>query len=263
MSRSGGLRVISQKTRKILWGRSGNRCAICKLKLTADATKSDNESVLGEECHIISGREHGPRFDVSLPQDRLNAPENLILLCPTHHKAVDDQFHTYTSEKLQAIKTQHEDWVSSTLTEEAAATPLCIRRIRIPSHLMRLTSGRDILAIVGDASGYAFLHDEPESEAEVELLSGFLQEAQDYGEIAASLEAGDRVKVAFRISTLLNELAQAGFWVFGEQELQQIEGGVGLPSPFPVAILRVIRKINPEIIRVDMSSIERAGTGKS
>ena len=52
---------ITDKTRKILWGRSGNRCAICKNELVIDATGQDAESVVAEECHIISPRQNGPR----------------------------------------------------------------------------------------------------------------------------------------------------------------------------------------------------------
>jgi hypothetical protein len=248
--------VISAKTRKILWARSANRCAICKNKLTVDATSSDHDSVLGEECHIVSGKEHGPRFDASFPEEHLDGLPNLILLCPTDHKTVDDQCRTYTPQVLLAIKAQHEAWVSSRLTKGDSAPPLRIRRLKIPSHLVRITSGAGLLTLVGEASAYDFQHDEPENEAEVELLSGFLQEAWDYGEIADSLEAGDRVRAAFRISNLLGELEQGGFWVFGEQEVQRIEGGVTLPSSFPVAVLRVIRKTSPEIIKIVCPSDE-------
>src|SRR5205085_1467643 len=48
--------AISDKTRKLLWGRSGNRCAICRRTLSVDGTVVDAEAVVGEECHIVSGR---------------------------------------------------------------------------------------------------------------------------------------------------------------------------------------------------------------
>ena len=46
--------AINDKTRKVLWGRSGNRCAICRRELVLDATTVDDVSVVGEECHIVS-----------------------------------------------------------------------------------------------------------------------------------------------------------------------------------------------------------------
>ncbi len=92
---------ISDKTRKILWGRSGNRCAVCRLELVVDRTSADDESVVGEECHIISEKGRGPRNDPAFPADQIDKPENLILLCCVHHKMIDDQYETYTVELLK------------------------------------------------------------------------------------------------------------------------------------------------------------------
>ena len=256
--------AISEKTRKILWGRSGNRCALCRHELVIDATAADDESVVGDECHIVSGKTQGPRHDPAFPSERLDEPENLILLCRVHHKMVDDQCETHTVEILQKLKTNHETWVSSTLAEGKQVPPVRLRRIKenIPSHLIRLTSGQDVFKIVGNSSAFSFEHDEPESEAEAELLSSFLQEAQDWSDLYSDLEAGDRVNAAYRMSTLVRDLEMAGFWVFGSREIQRLEGGVGAPSPFPVAILRITRAANPEIIHVDLRP-ETAATEKS
>ncbi len=253
--------AVSDKTRKILWGRSGNRCAIFRHELVVDATPGDDESVIGEECHIVSRAGSGPRFNPSVPESDLDDSANLTLLCRVHHKMVDDQHETYTVEVLRSLKANHEKWVSSTLTEGKPIGPVRVRRIagNIPSHLVRLTSGRDPFAVVDGASGYAFEHEEPTSDAEAELLASFLQEMQDYGEVSTVLEAGDRVQAGFRMSALLQDLAQAGFWVFGGREVRRLEGGVAAPSPFPVAILQFLRKSNPEIIRVDLG----AGTGQN
>jgi len=246
--------AISEKDRKILWGRAGNRCALCRHELVIDSTVADDESVVGDECHIVSGKAQGPRHDPAFPAERLDEPDNLVLLCRIHHKMVDDQCEAYTVEVLQKLKVNHEKWVSSTLAGDKQVPPVRLRRIKenIPSHLIRLTSGQDVMKIVGNSSAFSFEHDEPQSQAEVELLSAFLQEAQDWGDLYSDLEAGDRVKAAYRMSTLVRELDEAGFWVFGGREVQRLEGGVGAPSSFPVAILRVAHATNPEIIRVDL-----------
>src|SRR3981189_553583 len=107
--------AISDKTRKILWARSGNRCAKCRRQLVEGATRSDTESVVGDECHIVSGQSQGPRSDSSFPAARLDEPDNLILLCRVHHKIVDDQTQTYTVEALRMLKVTQETWVASTL----------------------------------------------------------------------------------------------------------------------------------------------------
>lgn len=249
--------AITDKTRKILWGRSGNRCAMCRHELVVDATPSDDESVVGDECHIISGKGQGPRYDPKFPSDRLDEPENLILLCRVHHKMTDDQRETYSTDVLRKLKANHEKWVSSALTEQQAIPPVRVRRVEenIPRHLIRLTSGQAILAVVDSAYAFTFEHDELKSPAEMDLISGFFQEAQDYGDLSGDLEAGGRVKAAFEMSARLEELEQAGFWVFGAREIRWLEGGVSSPSPFPVAILNVLRADSSEILKVDLTKI--------
>jgi hypothetical protein len=73
-----------------------------------DATETDDESLIGEECHIIAKSVDGPRGNPDFPADRINKYENLILLCSIHHKIIDDQPNTYTAEYLNQLKTEHE-----------------------------------------------------------------------------------------------------------------------------------------------------------
>jgi hypothetical protein len=229
-----------------------------------DAVTTDDDSVVGDECHMVSSKPQGPRYDSTFPPERLDEPENLILLCRVHHKMVDDQYETYTAKVLQGLKANHEKWVSWTLGDRKQLPPVRCHRIKenVPSYLAHLTSGQDVMKIVGDTCAFSFEHDEPRSEAEVELLSGFLQEAQDWGDLSSDLEAGGRVRAAYGMSTLVRELEKAGFWVFGGREVQRLEGGAGPPTSFPVAILRVARATNPEIIRADLRA-EAAQTQRS
>jgi hypothetical protein len=106
---------ISDKTRKILWGRSGNHCAICHHELVMNATSLDDKSVVGEECHIIAREPNGPRGQSPLTPDERDSYDNLILLCRVHHKLIDDQPNAYDVQCLKKIKTQHEAWVRESL----------------------------------------------------------------------------------------------------------------------------------------------------
>ena len=45
--------TIKGKDIKILWGRSGNRCAICRTQLTQDAAAVSAAFTLGEQAHIV------------------------------------------------------------------------------------------------------------------------------------------------------------------------------------------------------------------
>jgi hypothetical protein len=229
---------------------------ICKKELVIDATLEDAESIVGEECHIISARGKGPRHDPSYESEELDSYENLVLLCRTDHKMVDDQAATFTTEILRQMKTTHEVWVSERLTDEEKQQPLRYRRVKenIPAFLFRVNTGKEVLDIVSNAMAYAFDHDELSSPEEVELVGGFLQAAQDWGDFSDELEAGGRVQTTYDLTEALKELEEAGFFVFGGREVQLLEGGAqSSPSNWPIAILRILRKGNKEVIRFDLS----------
>lgn len=107
---------ISSKTRKMLWGRAANRCAICRTELVMDETETDDESVIGDECHIVAREVDGPRGESIMNSDQRDKYANLLLLCKIHHKIIDDQSGHYTVEKLIKIKEDHEKWVKSSLS---------------------------------------------------------------------------------------------------------------------------------------------------
>lgn len=244
----------------MLWGRSGNKCAICKHDLVVDATARDDESVVADECHIISSQPTGPRHDSSYPTDKLDAYENLVLLCRTHHKMVDDQTATFTTDILRQMKNNHEVWVAERLAEGKRAVPVRLRRVKqnIPSHLSRLTTGQEVLAIVTNAMAYAFTNDELKSQSEVDLAGHFLGLAQDWGEMSAELDANRRVQVSYDLTNDLQELDEADFLVFGGREVQLLEGGDNAaPSSWPVAIMRVLRKDNPAIARITIEEMTK------
>lgn len=51
---------ITSKSRKELWAKSGNRCAICKKELVNQISEEDGSYIIGDECHIISSSIDGP-----------------------------------------------------------------------------------------------------------------------------------------------------------------------------------------------------------
>lgn len=114
---------ISLKTRKMLWGRAANRCAFtdCRRELVIDATETDDESVIGEECHIVAERADGPRGDSPLTSEQRDKYGNLILLCSVHHKNIDDQPVHHTVEYLHQLKGEHEAWVRTKLNYDPTA----------------------------------------------------------------------------------------------------------------------------------------------
>ena len=103
--------AISDKTRKLLWGKSGNACALCKIDLIAEGTLETAPTVIGQECHIRSEKVGGPRYDPHFPLEQIDLYDNLLLLCPTHHRIIDDQPDKYPAEELSKMKRDHEKWI--------------------------------------------------------------------------------------------------------------------------------------------------------
>jgi len=246
--------AISDKNRKILWAKSGNRCAICKHVLVVPGSEMDADSLVGEECHIIARSSNGPRFSPAFPPDKVDGEENLILLCPTHHKIVDDQISFYTAEHLREIKSEHEVWVEAKLSKSEITFPR-IRRVRIreniPKTLSLVTSGAEILSLLTGCQGAYTGHDEIEEEFEVELVGGFLQDITDYMDLVGAFEPIEQVRAASRITNSIKELTANGFLVFVGSEVQRLEGCEGAPIPWKVLHLHVARSNNQSISTVN------------
>ena len=108
---------IKQKDIKLLWGRSGNRCAICRTELTQDKSAITSSFTLGEQAHIVGEKESSARSISPLTADQRDSYHNLILLCPTHHTEIDSNETDWPVERLHQVKSEHELWVTETLSE--------------------------------------------------------------------------------------------------------------------------------------------------
>jgi hypothetical protein len=74
-----------------------------------------SSTTLGEIAHIVARSAEGPRGDGLLPPDQRDDYDNLILLCPTHHRIVDDNVSEWPTERLIRMKVDHERWVANQL----------------------------------------------------------------------------------------------------------------------------------------------------
>lgn len=96
----------SAKTIKQLFALSKNQCAFPKC--TVGIVLEENNTVVGEVCHIKGLRPNAARHDSTQTDDERNAFENLILLCSIHHKIIDEDVESYTVERLRKIKKERE-----------------------------------------------------------------------------------------------------------------------------------------------------------
>lgn len=155
---------ITTKTRKTLWGKSGNRCAICKIELVHEKDPFNQTLNLGEECHIISEKENrGPRYELIEGFDYDDA-ENLMLLCSNHHTTIDEKIGTYTVKKLKDIKRQHEEWVRKNLetTPENTIEPTKEQELLsfITENYEKRMLHKSMIQLAHDQESLAFAHAE-------------------------------------------------------------------------------------------------------
>ena len=109
--------AISQKTIKMLWGRAASLCSICRHHLVVDKTEDDNETLIGDMCHIVAEKEDGPRGHSPLTPEQRDEYGNLVLLCRNHHAEIDGQPETFSIERLKTVKADHERWVRDSLSD--------------------------------------------------------------------------------------------------------------------------------------------------
>lgn len=102
---------LSPATQRAIWARSGGVCAFpgCSAVLYEDPVFAD-ASWYGELAHNVASSSGGPRGDASRSAALSDDPDNLILMCPTHHALVDKKGweERYPEELLARWKQQHE-----------------------------------------------------------------------------------------------------------------------------------------------------------
>jgi hypothetical protein len=166
---------------------------------------------------------------------------------------VDDQFETYTTHLLQQIKANHEKWVTDKLADTNQLPRVRLKRVKenVLPHLERLISGKEILNLVEGTSMFQYDHDDLISEAEVELIGGFIQVVRDCGDVGPDLEPIQKTRIGFDLTNSNQEIENAGFYVFGGKEIHRFEAGNEPPLPWPIAILSVRRKSNDRIVSLN------------
>ncbi|MGB3346526.1 MAG: HNH endonuclease signature motif containing protein [Candidatus Humimicrobiia bacterium] len=244
--------AISDKTRKILWGRSASRCSICKIELVKELkVSSDDTSIVGDECHIVSRRPDGPRGNIKIDINYDNY-DNLILMCKNHHKLIDDFPFKYIVEKLNEIKEKHENWVKCNLKNGAIKIGGSneVGKEKIDEYIFRVLTGKKLLLIICEAHFYDFSNTELENKEEVDLIGYFSSVLQDWGDIIEECDLGKVIEIEFELKKLIKMLDENGFWVFGSRMKRRlkIDGDIDL---WDVAVIRIVRDNDPTIIKID------------
>ncbi len=235
--------AIKSRTRKVLWAKSGNRCALCRLELVQDIEGSDN-LILGEECHIISGKENGPRGKIGSNNRNFDDYDNLILLCTNDHTRIDSLTEIYDKEKLKKIKFDHEEWVKATLSID----PLYFTndKFKVIS-LKRMKTGKELVSIF-DGS-HATLFDDSTINSKENIIPDLFDNLKEYVEVFDLMSFKEKAVLGDDLDETIKEIEQLGFLLFAIKRKFKTGGNKdSLPLNFVLATLVIVESNNPGIV---------------
>lgn len=203
---------IKVKTRKILWSKSGNRCAICKHELVKKIDIPDANFILGEECHIISSKKDGPRGNIIVLDD-YDSYENLILLCANDHKLIDEFPETYTYDILKNLKVNHEVWIQKAIEKDIEEFNKSINNIE---YLERVISRAHLDNIIRNSHFHFFDFNSVTNEDLAMELSVFFDDLNDYSDIESDIEISTKTKYLIEYEKQIKAFEDKGVYLFGK-----------------------------------------------
>lgn len=219
--------AISDKDRKRLWAKSGNRCAICRQELIKT---NDNQSDfnIGEECHIVSSKPSGPRHESGW--ENYDVYENLILLCRNHHKTIDDisNILLFPKESLIEIKSKHEAWV-----KEELSTTNKTDRVNL------ISTGSELAAIISGCYAMERTNDPILNEEGAKYIGSIWQTIMDYMDLYSDLEPYQQIQAEYDLHELLLEMSQKGYFMYGSRVSRKRKFANGKTEIWPVALIYI------------------------
>lgn len=257
--------AISDKDRKLLWGRSHNRCAFCGALLSVPERPNDRAAIVADEAHIVSAAPNGPRSTVPIDYG-IDSYENFILLCRTHHKMVDDQPNEFTVERLLNMKRSHERESEARFADSERLAPPPPIRVRVdPSApdtpFTWMQNGSEVWDVIADAQAWRLepLRENDSSEIQQDAADEFLTLAQDYGNVSFDvalngLSAVRRAKREF--GEQLETLHQLGLVVFGRRLRRILTGGFS-PDEYWMQGELVVMRLDSEMLIDQAEDSER------
>ncbi|MDO6658003.1 HNH endonuclease signature motif containing protein [Anaerobacillus sp. 1_MG-2023] len=113
---------ITEKDIKLLWGRAAGFCSHPECNENLTRNYESGYITLGEMAHVIARSENGPRGSEIYLNKSKDTYENLILLCPTHHRNIDKAPKEFSVAQILDWKKNHEKKVENALSEVSIET---------------------------------------------------------------------------------------------------------------------------------------------
>lgn len=228
--------AISNITRKKLWAKSGNRCAICKQKLIMSNANCVDYNI-GEECHIVSSKETGPRHESGWTD--YDTYDNLILLCRNHHKTIDDAVNIslYSKQRLLELKSKHEKWVEKRLSNKENISNEKGYKVNI------ISTGLELFSIIAGTYAIKRTHDPITDKESANYVGSIWQALSYYTDLCDDLEPCDQTSVELELQELLNDMSLKGYFIYGTRVKEDYKYNNGTTGKWPIAVL-YIKKSN-------------------
>ncbi len=218
---------ISDRDRKRLWEKSGNRCAICRqLLIKTNNNKSDFN--IGEEYHIVSSKPYGPRHENGW--ENYDVYENLILLCRNHHKTIDDVSNNllFPKESLISIKSKHEAWVKEELSTKNKRNQVNL-----------ISTGSELAAILSGCYGMERTNDPFSNKEDAKYIGSIWQSMLEHMDLYSDLEPYQQIQMEYQLQSLLKEMAQKGYYMYGARVKRKRRYSNGTTQIWPVALIYI------------------------
>lgn len=107
-------------TKMILWGRAGGRCQFrnCGRRVDLDRIAGNMAKNDSYVAHIVAAEPGGVRGDAVRSAQLADDISNLMLMCDTHHREIDDRklSHMYTEAALLEMKAENEARIDGLLS---------------------------------------------------------------------------------------------------------------------------------------------------
>lgn len=203
---------IKVKTRKILWSKSGNRCAFCKQEIVKKIATPDSNFILGEECHIISSKKDGPRGNSIILKD-YDIYENLILLCANDHKLVDEFPETFTVDVLKVIKDNHESWIYEAIQKDLEELNKSANNVE---YLDKIETRVQLDNILSKSHFHFFDFSSITDEDLVIELGSFFDDLNDYSDIESDIGISNKTQYLIEYEKQIKTFQNKGIYLFGE-----------------------------------------------
>ena len=113
-----------------------------------------------------------------------------------------------------------------------------------------MATGKEIINIVvGSHFSYTF-HDDPNDEAEADLVGGFIQGLRDWADIWDDIGLPDQMKATLGVSETIKEIEAAGWTIYGHR-MKGRGKFAGIESEWEWNAIAVVRGKPDEVVYMD------------